>query len=94
MNQNEAPTLVTHLSPELKLKLSNELLPILEDWYAKGPLTLTSIYGIRKYVNNSELKMHVDTLSTHVVSAIINVDQDVDEDWKLLILDHDENEHQ
>ncbi len=37
--------------------------------------------------------MHVDTVNTHVVSAIINVDQDVDEDWPLLILDHDGNEH-
>ena len=30
--------------------------------------------------------MHVDTLQTHVVSAIINVDQDVDEPWLLKIL--------
>jgi prolyl 4-hydroxylase len=36
--------------------------------------------------------MHVDTVNTHVVSAIINVDQDVDEDWPLLILDHADNE--
>ena len=32
--------------------------------------------------------MHVDTVGTHVVSAIINVDQDVEQDWPLLILDH------
>ncbi len=37
--------------------------------------------------------MHVDTARTHAVSAIINVDQEVDEDWPLLILDHDYNEH-
>ncbi len=37
--------------------------------------------------------MHVDTVSTHVVSAIINVDQEVDEDWPLLIQDHQGNEH-
>jgi prolyl 4-hydroxylase len=37
--------------------------------------------------------MHVDTVNTHVVSAIINVDQDVDEPWYLVILDHDYNEH-
>ena len=47
----------------------------------------------RKYTNGSVLRMHVDTVNTHVVSAIINVDQDVDEDWPLLILDHDDNEH-
>ena len=37
--------------------------------------------------------MHVDTRSTHVVSAIINLDQDVQEPWRLLILDHSDAEH-
>lgn len=55
---------------------------------------MTSIYGIRKYTNNSILRMHVDTLATHVVSAIINVDQDVVTPWKLLILDHNDEEHE
>lgn len=55
---------------------------------------MTSIYGVRKYTNNSILRMHVDTLSTHVVSAIINVDQEVITPWKLLILDHNYEEHE
>ena len=38
--------------------------------------------------------MHVDTLSTHVVSAIINIDQEVSTPWKLLILDHNYGEHE
>lgn len=36
----------------------------------------------------------MDTLSTHVVSAIINVDQEVTRPWKLLILDHEDQEHE
>lgn len=51
-------------------------------------------YENRKYSNNSILRMHVDTLATHVVSAIINVDQEVSKPWRLLILDHDDNEHE
>lgn len=93
MNQHESPTGITHLTPSLKDKLEDELRPILEEWYADGPLELTSIYGIRKYTNNAILRMHVDTVSTHVVSTIINVDQSVRKDWPLLILDHDGNEH-
>ena len=42
--------------------------PILEGWYG-GDLFMTSIYGIRKYTNGSILRMHVDTLATHVVSC-------------------------
>lgn len=37
--------------------------------------------------------MHVDTVSTHAVSTIINVDQKVAKDWPLIILDHDGNPH-
>lgn len=93
MNQHVAPTAITHLTPEYKDRLSADLQPILEEWYGKGKLTLTSIYGIRKYNNGSVLRMHVDTVNTHVVSAIINVDQEVDKDWPLLILDHEDKEH-
>jgi len=92
MNQHVAPSSITHLTSQNKDRLSRELRPILENWYG-GNLVLTSIYGIRKYTNGSVLRMHVDTVNTHVVSAIINVDQAVDVDWPLIILDHNDNEH-
>jgi prolyl 4-hydroxylase len=62
------------------------MLPLLEIFFILLRL-------FRKYVNGSVLSMHVDTANTHVVSCIINVDQEVEEDWKLVILDHEENEH-
>jgi hypothetical protein len=95
MNQLVAPSVIAHLTPSYKDQLAAELKPILHEWYGKdkGDLELTSIYGIRKYTNGSILRMHVDTVNTHVVSAIINVDQAVEKDWPLLILDHDGFEH-
>lgn len=92
MNQHVAPAEVAHLPSDMKDRLAEELKPILRDWYG-GDLFMTSIYGVRKYTNGSVLRMHVDTVSTHVVSAIINVDQEVEEDWKLVILDHEDHEH-
>lgn len=94
LNRHKAPSEMIHLPFGEKLRLTKELQPILEEWYGKGSLTMTSIYGVRKYTNNSILRMHVDTLSTHVVSAIINVDQEVITPWKLLILDHNYEEHE
>eukprot|EP01033_Poteriospumella_lacustris_P011863 gene11863-8458_t len=107
MNQHVAPSVMFHLPPHLKERLRRELQPVLEHWFASfenysapatptrssSALQLTSIYGIRKYVSGSVLRMHVDTVSTHVVSAIINVDQAVRRDWPLLILDHADREH-
>jgi len=93
MNQHVAASVMTHLPDDLKDKLSKEVAHILKDWYGKGELKLTSIYGVRKYTDGAVLRMHVDTVNTHVVSAIINVDQSVDEEWPLVILDHQDNEH-
>jgi len=126
MNQFAAPTVMTHLTPGLKDKLSDELYPILHNWFISnsyydgqvvapedrpedtyermmgwnarntGELVLTSIYGVRRYHNGSVLRMHVDTANTHVISAIINVNQEEmaeGKDWPLLILDHEYREH-
>jgi hypothetical protein len=93
MNQHVAPSYVAHLPPDQKNMFSADMKPILEEW-SNMNLTLTSIYGIRKYTNSAVLNMHVDTVTTHVVSAIVNVAQDVQEDWLLEILDHDGVPHE
>ena len=73
--------------------LQHSVRPILEEWSGLQ-LAPTYCFGIRTYLNNSRLYMHVDRIKTHAVSAIINVDQDVDKDWPLEILDHDNNVHE
>lgn len=88
MNQHIAPSLVLHLDQPHRDLMTDMIRPILEEW-SNFDLKLTSIYGIRTYTNNSILRMHVDTVSTHAVSAIVNVAQDgMEEPWLLEILDH------
>lgn len=60
---------------------------ILEDWTGQK-LAGSSVYGIRIYQNQSILAPHVDRLPL-VSSAIINVAQDVEEDWFLEVYGHD-----
>jgi len=60
---------------------------ILEEWTGQK-LAGSSVYGIRVYHNQSILTPHVDRLPL-VSSAIINVDQEVDEDWVLEVYGHD-----
>jgi hypothetical protein len=57
----------------------------IEDWTGME-LTPTSLYGIRCYTEGSILSPHVDRLPL-VSSAIVNVAQDVDEDWILEVID-------
>mmetsp|Transcript_34219 Transcript_34219/g.105118 ORF Transcript_34219/g.105118 Transcript_34219/m.105118 type:complete len:517 (-) Transcript_34219:38-1588(-) len=70
-----------------KDKIWNGAKPILEAWTGQK-LKPTSLYGIRVYYENAILATHVDRLPL-VTSAIINVDQDVDEPWPIEVVGHD-----
>lgn len=73
----------------LKPRLFNMAYEELSNWINRAtPLVPTALYGIRVYTNKSTLAMHVDRWDTHVVSAIINVDQDTAKPWPLQITDH------
>eukprot|EP00617_Octactis_speculum_P010351 CAMPEP_0185796728 /NCGR_PEP_ID=MMETSP1174-20130828/161241_1 /TAXON_ID=35687 /ORGANISM="Dictyocha speculum, Strain CCMP1381" /LENGTH=257 /DNA_ID=CAMNT_0028492119 /DNA_START=534 /DNA_END=1304 /DNA_ORIENTATION=- len=90
--QHEVPWFVRHVPGDLKDRLALEVRPMLAEWsgFTEEELELTSCYGIRRYVNGSKLRMHVDTVQTHAVSVIINVAQEnMEEDWVLEIKTHD-----
>jgi len=61
---------------------------IIQNWTKQKNLKTTSLYGIRVYKEGAILATHVDRLPL-VSSAIINVDQDVDEPWPLEVIGHD-----
>ena len=75
------------LPREISDDIHKTLQPQLEKWCGLK-LEPTFVYGIRKYGRDARLKMHRDRIETHLISAILNVDQDVDEDWALHIEDH------
>jgi prolyl 4-hydroxylase len=81
------------LSPELRATIHDNLKALLENWCGKTLLP-TYVYGIRIYHRGAALKCHRDRLATHIIGVIINVDQEVDEDWILVIDDHQYRRHQ
>lgn len=85
-NKGQSSVLV-ELSEELRNEIHDSLRPMLEQWCGE-PLLPTYVYGIREYRSNAILKLHRDRIDTHIISAIINVAQDVDEDWPLVIEDN------
>eukprot|EP00008_Paramoeba_atlantica_P007375 CAMPEP_0201475964 /NCGR_PEP_ID=MMETSP0151_2-20130828/1260_1 /ASSEMBLY_ACC=CAM_ASM_000257 /TAXON_ID=200890 /ORGANISM="Paramoeba atlantica, Strain 621/1 / CCAP 1560/9" /LENGTH=275 /DNA_ID=CAMNT_0047856185 /DNA_START=296 /DNA_END=1120 /DNA_ORIENTATION=+ len=91
INHWESPTYMVWMPHELRSLLIKTISPILEEWIGgKTPLEHTSLYGIRVYKNNSYLLNHVDRSATHAVSAIIQIDQSVDEDWLLEMHSHED----
>lgn len=61
---------------------------VVEEWSGQAELTERSLYGIRIYTEEAMLNSHVDRLP-YVFSAVINVDQDLDEPWPMEVIGHD-----
>lgn len=71
---------------KLKQKIWDAAKDTISEWTGQE-VTQCSLYGIRIYYEGSVLAPHVDRLPL-VSSAIINVDQDVDEPWPLEVIAH------
>eukprot|EP00536_Pseudo-nitzschia_multiseries_P007412 jgi/Psemu1/256225/estExt_Genewise1Plus.C_1750033 len=71
----------------LTSEIEDKVRPILEEWTGQH-LSPVSTYGVRIYHNRSILAPHVDRMPL-IISAIIQVDQDVDEPWPLEVYGHD-----
>lgn len=81
--------------PKVSREVHEALLPLHEEWSGLK-LRPSSIYGIRMNRNGSSLIMHYDKIHTHVISSIIHVGHEYDNDgepWPIEIEDHDGNLH-
>jgi len=76
----------------LDREIHQDLLPLHEEWAGGMKLIPTSVYGIRANRNGSSLVMHYDKIETHVISSIVHIAHEYDNDdepWPIEIEDHD-----
>lgn len=85
--KNKKTSILVDLPSELRDEIHNTLKSMMESWCGKA-LMPTYVYGIRVYKRGAILKCHQDRLETHIISAIINIDQKTNEDWPLSIDDN------
>jgi hypothetical protein len=79
----------------LQLRVMHHLQKVVERW-ARMPVDLPKFYGIRVYIRDAALKFHCDCMNENLrdrpdaraLSAIIQISQDVEEAWPLVIKDH------
>ena len=74
----------------------NDLQSIHEEWAGGIKLRGTSAYGVRLYKNGSSLIMHYDKVHSHVISSIVHIAHeydDEDEPWPIQIEDHNGKLH-
>ena len=86
-NRKRRGSSLVELSDDLRREIHDTMKPAMEQWCGKE-LDPTYVYGIREYNNGAILKLHRDRSDTHIISAIINVAQQVNEDWPLIIEDN------
>lgn len=91
-NQSMHPTGIIELPVELKQLAAEAIRPLIEEW-AGQELAFTCVYGIRRYHRGTTLSPHRDRVDTHILSAIVNIEQDVEEDWPLEIEDNSYRSH-
>lgn len=86
-NHWESPTKMLQIDSTTRKLIWEASKESLEQWTGVE-LSPTSLYGVRVYTEDAVLAPHVDRMPL-VISAIINVAQDVDEDWPLEVYGHD-----
>ena len=92
-DEADVPSRLFELTDELKDKIHNSLQEPMESW-SGTKLEPTFVYGIRDYKRGAVLIPHRDRKETHIISAIINIDQQVEKDWPLEIEDHFYRRHE
>lgn len=70
------------------------LLDLVEAW-AGVPVEQTDMYGLRQYEAGARLLTHVDRISTHSVSLIVNIAQgNLTDPWPVEVHDHADRLHE
>ena len=54
-------------------------------------LEITSVYGIREYKRGAIVNEHIDICNSHIFGGILNIAQNVSEEWYLRIYDNSKN---
>lgn len=81
--------------PQLRSDLLSQMKELLTKWINyKSTLQHVATYGIREYTRGSSLGNHYDKKNTHVISAIIHLEDKSDKKWALYIEDHNFKPHQ
>lgn len=100
VNHWESPTMMVSVDDtrlrgngyNLKKQIWDAAHTTISEWTGGQDITPVSMYGVRVYTNNTVLVPHVDRLPL-VASAMVNVAQDVEEDWPMEIYDHSGQAH-
>ena len=81
--------LIDFMNPKVVTRtMEFQMQKLMENWANVKLNKEGFIYGIRRYTRGAVLLQHVDRVPSHIISAILQIDQKVDENWPLTLVDH------
>ncbi len=81
------PSRMIELPEEMRVEIHAELKSLLEQW-SNITLHPRYVYGIREYGPGAALIPHLDTFGTHIVSATLCIDHQVNTPWPMMVFDN------
>lgn len=87
LNDQDIPMSKLNLDeyPNIKQKIIDEMSEVLSKW-AGVPILHTATFGVRTYHRGNFMLNHLDRHLTHHLSAVLQIAQDVDENWPLEVI--------
>ena len=86
--------LIDFMNPKVVTRtMEFQMQKLMENWANVKLNKEGFIYGIRRYTRGAVLLQHVDRVPSHIISAILQIDQKVDENWPLTLVDHKGTNH-
>mmetsp|Transcript_3610 Transcript_3610/g.5486 ORF Transcript_3610/g.5486 Transcript_3610/m.5486 type:complete len:510 (+) Transcript_3610:200-1729(+) len=80
---------------ELKFIWQERLKDVVQEWVGETEIEQTDLYGMRQYEAGARLLTHVDRITTHAVSLIVNVAQgNLTDPWTVEVYDHANRLHE
>ena len=90
-NRNNTFTMAFKNRITISRAVTFKLRKIMQEWSNVKLEKNGILSGIRRYTRGAKFSLHVDKIPTHFFGAILQIDQKVDEDWPLLVVDHQGN---
>ena len=90
INDSEVKCSMVFLDDDMKKYIGDVMKPYMEEW-CNVTLEMTRLYGIREYFHGNILRNHVDRITTHVISVILQIDKELAgaPDWELQVIGFD-----
>ena len=80
---------------ELKFIWQERLRDVVQEWVGETEIEQTDLYGMRQYEAGARLLTHVDRITTHAVSLIVNIAQgNLTAPWTVEVYDHANRLHE